>query len=532
MTGRRVILLEFNELTPSLLDRFFAEGWLQNFKRFYDDSVVYVTDAEEEGDLLNPWVQWVTVHTGLSAAEHGLTSLNQGHLLDKPRVWDIASRAGMSAFVCGSMNVDYDDDFNGFVLPDPWTTTVEPYPESASLVDFYRFVQMQVQEYTNESVPLSKGDYAWFLKFMVSHGMSMHTTTSIVKQLASEKVAGGGRWKRAFLLDKLQWDVFRSIFNKHHPNFSTFFLNSTAHLQHAYWRHMDPEPFKMRPDQEEREEYGRAVLSGYEEMDKLLGQILDLAGTDTTVVFSTALGQQPYLLKEDQGGKRFYRPKNFDGLTAFAGIEAPHTCSPVMSEQFRIYFENASDADAAIRLLEELNLAGRQILSVRRENDESIFTGCMIFEEIPKNAVMTSSEGAETPFYNVFYSPDTTKSGAHHPHGALWIRTPARHHRVQEERVSLRAVAPTLIRLLGLELPEFMSERALGFEPWRQCGRSGRLRDHQPHPKAPESLRNDLSLRWNGNDQGHSGRGSPDRRGEPQGKGHLVVSTGTGCGFT
>ena len=67
-----VILLEFNELTPSLISRFIAEGRLPNFKRLYDESRVFTTDATEDAwedkRLLNPWVQWVTVHTGVNAA--------------------------------------------------------------------------------------------------------------------------------------------------------------------------------------------------------------------------------------------------------------------------------------------------------------------------------------------------------------------------------------------------------------------------------------------------------------------------------
>jgi hypothetical protein len=465
MSEPRVILLEFNELTPSLLEGFFEKGLLPNFRKFYDESSVFVTDAEETGKLLNPWVQWVTVHSGLSAAEHGLKSLNEGHLLEQPRVWDLASRAGMRAFVCGSMNVAHDPDLNGIVLPDPWSTTVEPYPKGQGLEDFYRFVQMQVQEHTNDSVPLSKSDYARFLKFMVAHGMSAFTVSSIVKQLTSERVSGGGKWKRAVILDKLQFDVFRSMFKKHRPHFSTFFLNSTAHMQHAYWRHMDPEPFKLKPKEEERDEYGGAVRYGYEEMDRLLGRIMDLAGDDVTVVFSTALGQQPYLTLEDSGGKHFYRPRAFADLTAFLGIESPHKCAPVMSEQFRIIFESEKDADAALPALEGLRIGERQVLEVRRDGPKSIFTGCQLFDEVAEDAVMMSPSGSERPFFDIFYTPHTVKSGMHHPHGALWVRTPSRYHRVHEGTVSLRSVAPTLLELLGLTPPSFMSAAPLEVEP-------------------------------------------------------------------
>ena len=459
-----MILLEFNELTPTLLDHFFAQGKLPNFRRFYDESSVYVTDAEEPPPLLNPWVQWVTVHTGLSAADHGLARLDQGHLLDKPRVWDLASRAGMRAFVCGSMNVGHDRDFNGYVLPDPWSTLVRPYPEGEGLEDFYGFVQAQVQEHTNEDAPDDRHGRARFLRFMLSHGLSAHTVNATLGQLAKERVGAAGRWKRAVLLDRMTFDVFRWIYRRHHPHFSTFFLNSTAHMQHAYWRHMDPEPFTIKPTVEDQDEYGEAVLFGYEQMDALLARIMRLAGDDATLVFATALGQQPCLAYEQDGGKRFYRPRSFEAFTEYLGLEGQHACSPVMSEQFKLTFSEEADADSAIAKLEALSIDGGPVLYVNRESAKSVFTGCRIVDQVQEGAMMSSVTGEQIGFYEIFYAADTVKSGMHHPDGALWIRTPSRTHRSFEGRVSLRSVAPTLVQMLGLEAPGFMTEAALAVE--------------------------------------------------------------------
>lgn len=454
----KVILLEFNELTPALLDRFMAAGHLPNFKRFYDEAAIYTTDAEESGERLNPWIQWVTVHSGMSFAEHGVFRLNEGHKLEKPCVWDILSARGKRVWVCGSMNVRFDMPLNGYVLPDPWTVTVEPYP--ASLQPYYRFVQTQVQEHTSESVPLNKADYARFVKFMVAHGLSARTAVAIVKQLAKERM-GDGRWKRAAILDKLQFDVFRSVYKKFRPHFSTFFLNSTAHMQHAYWRHMDPEPFKVKPGDDERSAYGEAVLFGYKEMDGLLGRFMDLSGTDATLVFSTALSQQPCLSYEDTGGKRFYRPKAFDKVTAFAGITSPHKCSPVMSEQFHVYFNTPEDAEAAEPKMRGLTVNGRPLMLVRPEKPSAIFTGAAIYDAIPKDAVLANDAGDRVPFFDLFYQADMVKSGMHHPDGALWIRTPQRDHRVFEEKVTLRAVAPTMVKMFGIQPPAYMRAEPL-----------------------------------------------------------------------
>lgn len=72
----RLMLLEFSELTPSSMERFIAEGHLPNFKRLYQESRVFVTDAEESQWDLEPWIQWVMVRTGLSAQQHGLHNLD------------------------------------------------------------------------------------------------------------------------------------------------------------------------------------------------------------------------------------------------------------------------------------------------------------------------------------------------------------------------------------------------------------------------------------------------------------------------
>ena len=83
-----------------------------------------------------------------------------------------------------------------------------------------------------------------------------------------EKFRGKGFWRRATLLDRLQWDVFRARYRRTQPHLATMFLNSTAHFQHMYWRNMAPEQFKIRPDKSEQAEYDSAILYGYRQMDR------------------------------------------------------------------------------------------------------------------------------------------------------------------------------------------------------------------------------------------------------------------------
>jgi hypothetical protein len=452
----RLIMAEFNELSPVLMDKFIAAGKLPNFGRLRSQSEVYLTDAQEAQDDLEPWIQWVTVHTGLPYAEHGIRNLGDGHKLDRKSIWDLLSDAGKRVWICGSMNINYRLPINGWVLPDPWMRSVKPHPED-ELRPYYRFVSANVQEYTREDVPLSRGEQLAFLKFMARHGLSPATTTAIGRQLISER-SSDAHWRRAVILDKLQFDLFRSHWKRARPDFATFFLNSTAHFQHLYWRNMEPEHFKVKPEPGEQAVYEDAILYGYEQMDGICGQLLDLADDDTVLVFATALSQQPCLTYDEGGGKNIYRPRDFETFVRAIGIEEPPEVTPVMAEEFQLDFETEDAARDAETKLNELRCGNEAAMEVKREGT-GLMCGCRIWRKLEPDAVLRIDGSEETvPFFDLFYRIDLVKSGMHHPDGMLWVRRPERNHSEHPGKVPLTAVAPMILRMYGVDQPDYMRE--------------------------------------------------------------------------
>jgi hypothetical protein len=448
-----IVLLEFNELCPSLMRRFMGEGKLPNFQRLYREAQVYETDAQEEAPYLEPWIQWVTVHSGMNYREHQIFHLADGHTLQQKCLWDILSEHGHRVWVCGSMNIRYEKPINGLVMPDPWSTEV---PSSDPCLEpYFKFVQRNVLEYTNENIPLSSADYARFLAFMVTHGLSVGTVRAILEQLLSER-QGHHRWKRAALLDKLQLDVFAHFYRKIKPSFSSFFINSTAHFQHLYWRNMEPDLFQRKPTEAEQAEYAQAILFGYQEMDSLLARFFDLAERDTTLIFCTALSQQPCLKYETDGGKLFYRPKDFARFVEFAGVEGYAEIVPVMSECFNIRFESAPAAAAARERLTRLRVGEAAAMFVE-QRDQTLYSACSINSSVPQNAMLSMDGGGPSaPFFDHFYRVDGIKSGMHHPEGMLWIRQPDRMHRIHPQKIPLASVAPMILDMFSLTAPEGM----------------------------------------------------------------------------
>jgi hypothetical protein len=452
-----VVLLEFNELCPSLMTEFIEQGHLPNFKKLRDSSAIFTSEAKERAPYLEPWIQWINVHTGVPFSEHGVELLGDSEKVKQPALWDLISEAGMKVWVCGSMNVHCTSEVKGDLLPDPWTP--ESMTRPAELLTYNRFVRKQVQEHSNAGAKFKKSEYLKFLWFMMTHGLSSLTIKTAVNQIRSER-ANGKRWRRAFILDLLQFDVFEHIYSKESPAFSTFFLNSTAHMQHVYWRNMQPDLFKIKPTEKEQEQYSNAILEGYIHMDKLVERMLKLVGSDATVIFATAISQQPFLRYEDSGGKHIYRPTDIAGFAAWAGVKNLKASNPVMAEQFWLEFHNHDEVEAAAKVLEAITVDGEKAFTVIRE-ETALFTGFGIRRKIEPGAMMSSpASNVTAKFFDVLYAIEGMKSGMHHEDGLLWIRDP-RISKSSNPRVAVESIAPTILDLLNVPIPSHLKEPSL-----------------------------------------------------------------------
>jgi hypothetical protein len=436
------------------MQRFMAQGHLPTFQRFFTESLVYTTEARERAPYLDPWIQWLTVHTGVNFAEHRVEKLNEGHTYTGKRLWDLVSEQGGTAWVCGSMSTRYEPGLRGALVPDPWTTETRPTPEA--LEPYFSFVRRAVQDSTVDAARFSARDSLRFLRFMAGHGLRIGTLVAAAKQLLEER-AGGGRWKRPVILDRIQLDLFRHIWKAEQPDFATFFLNSTAHFQHLHWREMEPEVFTVKPSEAELAQYRSAILFGYQNMDRILADLLTIVDDRTTVVLATAISQQPFLTYEDQGGKHFYRPRNFQGFLQQAGVTGFTAVAPVMAHQFQVEFPSEEAARRGEAQLSALRLAGQPMMSAERIGAK-LFTGCRITSHVPQGAAFEAPGNGVLDFYELLYRVDGLKSGMHHPDGIFWMRRPERQHQLIEGKLPLDMVAPLLLDEMGMETAPWMRQ--------------------------------------------------------------------------
>ena len=78
----KTILLGLNELNFDYLKFYISQGVLPNFKKIFEIQPPIETVSENEYKLLEPWVQWVTIHSGKSYKEHNIFRL--GDIVNNP----------------------------------------------------------------------------------------------------------------------------------------------------------------------------------------------------------------------------------------------------------------------------------------------------------------------------------------------------------------------------------------------------------------------------------------------------------------
>ncbi len=440
-----VLMMELNELCPPILDRMMARGDLPNFKALHSRSDVHVTWTDDAD--LEPWVQWVTLHTGQRQDVHGAKELDEGYRVDLPRVWDSLAGRGFRSLVFGSMNPQTISDTGKiFLVPDPWSTRVAC--TDPAFKPFHDFVSFNVTEHTNARARATKGQTAAFVRFMLARGLSLATAMEAVRQIAGEKVHGGDRrWRRSLLLDLMMWDVFEREYARRRPDFATFFANSTAFLQHRYWRHMDPGAYQVKPDAAEMAAFGDAVETSYRHMDKLIGRAAKLVGPRGRIVFATGLSQEANLRYEHLGGKYVYRPHYFDALNAFMGGPEKVTFQPVMTHQAWASCETSGDADRFEAGLEGLQANGDSIMWWKRSGNRVFFWNKFISRVEDDLVIHSTITGQRKDFTALFALVGQVNNSQHNRNGAFWVERDDARGAVHPGKLPLEQAAQLILDL-------------------------------------------------------------------------------------
>lgn len=368
---RKLLQLELNEVNFEFVTAYAARGKLPVLAGLCARHGLTETTSEDRYDDLEPWIQWVSAHTGLTFAQHGVFRL--GDILDRPdlrQIWEVLEAEGVRVGAISPMNARNACISPAFFVPDPWTRS--PVVGSPLICRLYDAIAQIVND--NAQARVGKSSLAWlsasFVRFAHLRNYGLYTSISALAVRKS--------WARALLLDLLLADVFTRETARAQPDYASLFLNAAAHIQH---HHMFDAGVYRGPHRNP-DWYGDAdddpILRVYELYDMLIGQIMR-AFPDHRLLIATGLHQVPYpeLLL-------YWRLRDHDAFVRELGVSFTRV-EARMSRDFVVFCDNAAQAGEAERILSSAVADDGEALFDVDNRGDSLFVLLRYPADIPAN---------------------------------------------------------------------------------------------------------------------------------------------------
>jgi hypothetical protein len=328
----KLLLVELNEINFDFVAKYIRHGRLPVFRRLIEAHGIHQTSSEQRFEELEPWIQWVTAHTGLSLAEHGVFRLGDIVDHDIPQIWEQLEGEGLRVGAISPMNARNLTRNAAYFVPDPWTRT--NVTGSWFLRRMHGAICLAVNANAESRVPLTT------LLVLVIGLLRYARPANYVKYL---RLAAGGvqrRWLRALLLDLFLGDVFIRLTRTTQPDFASLFVNAGAHIQHHYMFNSTAYGGGARNPTWYVRAGDDPVLDAYELYDRMVGQVID-ALPDYRLMIATGLRQVPH-----ERTTFYWRLRDHESFLRRIGI-AGATVEPRMSRDFIVRFETADEAARA-----------------------------------------------------------------------------------------------------------------------------------------------------------------------------------------
>lgn len=459
MKRRKVLLAEINEITWDLIDPWIEEGRLPTFARLRREGAWGAPLSVDLPPQLDPWITWTTVYTGRTQAEHNVFFLQQPpESIRAARLWELCRERGLKVGVYGSLCSWPPQPVEGFYVPDTFA------PDAATHPPELRPIQELNLTYTRSVRLPSDQDGVMFKARLGAKlfglGLSAGTAARVAAQLARERFDPSSRWRRVALQPFVNFDFFSRLYRRHRPDFASFHTNHVAHYMHTYWKAMRPELFAAPTSEEERRAHGGAIEHGYRTADELLRRMTALLDGETVLVVASSMGQKPFNARER---KRIAQVRSLDRLLKILGVGGRAEALSTMSDQFNVYPD--TDQTRAL-VLERLNAAyvdsPAHPMFYTSTVERGVTVNLRLEEEVGEGARCFFPHSGESFLYeDLVYHTGQLKSGCHDPRGMLILYgagVPPGGRVAECDNLDL---APTILALLGLPVPEGMKGRVL-----------------------------------------------------------------------
>lgn len=399
---KEILIIELNEFNRDLMESVAIKENLSNllWLTSLHETVTHTSDTLSS-ERLEPWVQWVSVHTGQGSTEHGIRHLGDITDLKATQVWNRLSERNITSGVWGAMNASRNGAKNClFFIPDPWTFSEDEYPTSnLGLIALPRYLAQNRVRFstlklvsaamrTVSRIPISAyfailGSAPIFISLLLRFRFSYSALYTVFEFLSVES--------------------FIRNMKTHRPNFSILFLNAIAHIQHYYWN-ADPANVKR-------------VAATFRCIDLMVGRLRKQFGETHRFAVMNALSQECTI---NQKPFVLYRLKDVAQFMKNQGL-TPTRVEPLMTYDATAFFGSRTERDHAAGVLSSYKVLGSPLFKVERstEDDKRLFFRIDFSSPIEGNPPVYLDEQPVFDFFDQLVKI-VTQTGKHSPSGTVF----------------------------------------------------------------------------------------------------------------
>lgn len=344
-----LILVGLNEINFDFLRWYADRGDLPNLSTLMSTHGIQLTTSETAYEELEPWIQWVSIQTGKSFAQHRVFRLGDIVETELPQYFELLERHGVSVGAVSPMNAANRLSNAPFFIPDPWTKT--RVSGGAALEKLTHAVARVVNNNAERQVTL--GDVLRLGLTYLRYGTWSDFTAGL--RALNPNALG---WRLAINLDRLLAALFINLLARHRPGFAALFLNAGAHIQHHYMFESAAYQGKMRNPAgyvRGRHDPLREIYRAY---DDIIGR-LRKSNPGARFILATGLHQDPF-----PENAFYWRIKDHAAFLAGLGLTG-FTVEPRMSRDFLIKCaDDAMVERVRVELAECRDESGRRLFEI------------------------------------------------------------------------------------------------------------------------------------------------------------------------
>jgi len=358
MSNKKLISIYLNEFNYDYILKNSKQFKCHNILRlFKKKKLVTKTNDKIQNKNLDPWVQNVSINTGITSKKHKIFNLGEDIFIRQKQIWDLLAINKKKVLIWGPMNAKLKSNRNLRVFfPDPWNTIQQTEPKRLKyltyLPNYYarNYLKPKIIYLTIYSILffwglLRNGYLLKLLKYL----------PFLFKSIFSKSL---DNFLLFLLLDLISITAVRVETNKNNPDFSLVFLNSIAHFQHNHWNDLSKKKlfFKF--------------------LDLLCLELLNLENLYKSTLIFNGFSQKR------NKDKYIIRPIDPNKFLKIIGIRFKKL-NQNMTNGGIIFFKNNKEKIKNIKLLKKVKLGNFDLFEISILDDRTIFYRIKVISKIP-----------------------------------------------------------------------------------------------------------------------------------------------------